>query len=91
LAQRRKIARVCVLFKAYTGEQAWKAISLRKTRSLSTDHDSKIRSRKQKTDIRKYSFVNRTIGPYNSGTNNLQMLKKLSPVNQEILGKRLGK
>jgi hypothetical protein len=26
LTQRREIARVCPLFKAYTGEQAWKAI-----------------------------------------------------------------
>jgi uncharacterized protein (DUF1501 family) len=26
LAQYRKIARICALFKAYTGEQAWKAI-----------------------------------------------------------------
>jgi hypothetical protein len=26
LAQRRKIARICALFKAYTGERAWKAI-----------------------------------------------------------------
>jgi hypothetical protein len=26
LAQRRKIARLCALFKAYTGERAWKAI-----------------------------------------------------------------
>jgi hypothetical protein len=26
LTERRKIARLCALFKAYTGEQAWKAI-----------------------------------------------------------------
>jgi hypothetical protein len=26
LAQRRKIARMCALYKAYTGERAWKAI-----------------------------------------------------------------
>jgi hypothetical protein len=29
------------------------------------DHDRKIRSRKQKTDIGKYSFVNRTIQLWN--------------------------
>jgi hypothetical protein len=29
------------------------------------DHDGKIRSRKQRTDIRKYSFVNRTIQLWN--------------------------
>jgi hypothetical protein len=51
LRERRKIARICVLFKAYAGERAWKAIG---------DHDRKIRSRKQKTDIGKYSFANRT-------------------------------
>jgi hypothetical protein len=26
LTQRREIARICALFKAYTGERAWKAI-----------------------------------------------------------------
>jgi hypothetical protein len=26
LTQRREIARICALFKVYTGEQAWKAI-----------------------------------------------------------------
>jgi hypothetical protein len=26
LAQRRKLARICALFKAYTGERAWKSI-----------------------------------------------------------------
>jgi hypothetical protein len=31
------------------------------------------------------------IGPYSSGTNYLHMLKGLSPVNQVILGKGLGK
>jgi hypothetical protein len=29
------------------------------------DHDRKIRSRKQKTDIGKYSFVNRTLQLWN--------------------------
>jgi hypothetical protein len=29
------------------------------------DHDRKIRSRKKKTDIGKYSSVNRTIQPWN--------------------------
>jgi len=31
LAQRRKIARVCALYKAYTGERAWKAIERQAT------------------------------------------------------------
>jgi hypothetical protein len=43
------------------------------------DHDRKIKSRKQRADIGKDSFVNR---PYSSG---------LSPANQVILGKGLGK
>jgi hypothetical protein len=50
------------------------------------DHDRKIRSRKQRTDIGKYSFVNRTIHLWN-----LHMLLGLSPVNQASLGKGLGK
>jgi hypothetical protein len=41
---------------------AWKAISdrLQTPCYLSRDGDRKIRSRKQRTDIGKYSFVNRT-------------------------------
>jgi hypothetical protein len=64
LAQRRKIARICALFKECTGERAWKAMGerLQGPCYLSRDdHDRKIRTRKQKTDIGKYSFVNRTI------------------------------
>jgi hypothetical protein len=58
------IARKCSLFKAYTGRQAWKAIEdrLPKPYYLSRDdHNRKIRTRKQITDVGKYSFVNRTI------------------------------
>jgi hypothetical protein len=69
LAQRRKIARLCVLFKAYTSEQASKAIEerLQGPCYLSRDdHDWKIRTRKQRTDIGKYSFVNRTIKLWNN-------------------------
>jgi hypothetical protein len=50
------------------GERAWKARgdTLQRPCYLSTvDHDRKIRSRKQKTDIVKYSFVNRTIELWN--------------------------
>jgi hypothetical protein len=69
LAQRRKTARLCALFKAYTGERAWKAIGerLQGPCYLSMDdHDRKIRTRKQRTDIGKYSFVNRTIKLWNN-------------------------
>ncbi|PNF41921.1 hypothetical protein B7P43_G15290 [Cryptotermes secundus] len=68
VTQCRQIARICTLFKAYTGEQAWKTIGDRLQRPcyLSRgDHDKKIRSRKQWTDIGKYSFVNRTIQIWN--------------------------
>jgi hypothetical protein len=62
LAQHRKISCICALFKAYKGEWAWKAIRdrLQSPCYLSrVDHDWKIRGRKQRTDMRKYSFVNR--------------------------------
>ena len=64
LAQLRTIARLCALFTAHSGERAWKAIRgrLRRAYCLSrVDHVRKIRDRKQRTDIGKYSFVNRTI------------------------------
>jgi hypothetical protein len=68
LAQRRKITRLCALFKAYSGERAWKAIldRLRRVYYLSrVGHVRKNRDRKQRTDIGKYSFVNRTIKNWN--------------------------
>jgi len=64
LAQRRTIARLWALFKAYCGERAWNAVRdrLRRAYCLSrVDHVRKIRDRKQRIDIGKYSFVNRTI------------------------------
>jgi hypothetical protein len=57
-----------VLFKAYSGERAWKAIGdrIQRPHYLSrVDSDWKIRSRRQKTDIGKYSLVNRTIHHWN--------------------------
>jgi hypothetical protein len=68
LAQRRKIARMCALFKAYTGQRAWKSIGdrLQVPSYLSrVEHNWKIRARKQRTDVDKYSFVNRTITDWN--------------------------
>jgi len=68
LAQRRLVARICALFKAYTGRRAWKAIGdrLPKPCYLSRgDRNRKIRSRKHRTDVGKYSFVNRTIKSWN--------------------------
>jgi len=51
LAQRRKIARMCALYKAYTGERAWKAIgdTLQAPSYLSrVDHYWKNQSQKTK-------------------------------------------
>jgi len=68
LAQRRTMVGLCALFKAYSGQRAWKAVRNRLRRSyyLSRfDHVRKIRDRKQRTDIGKYSFVNRAIRNWN--------------------------
>jgi hypothetical protein len=62
------IARLCALFKEYSGERSWKAIGdrLRRAYCLSrVDHVRKSRDRKQRTDIGKYSFVNRTFKNWN--------------------------
>ena len=72
LAQRRTAARLCALFKAYTGERARKAVRDRLRRPdylRRVDRVREIRDRKQRTDIGKYSFVNRTIKDW---TNYLQ-------------------
>ena len=71
LVQRRLIARICALFKAYTGGRSRKATGNRllKPCYLSRDdHDRKIRTRKQRTDVGKCSFVNRTIKGWNQLT-----------------------
>jgi hypothetical protein len=63
LTERRKLAHLCALFKAYTSEWVWKAVGDRLQTPYHLgrgDHGKKIRSRKQQRDIGKYSFVNRT-------------------------------
>jgi hypothetical protein len=58
------VSRSCALFKAYTGRRAWEAIGDRLLRPCylsKEDHNRKIRSRKQRTDIGKYSFITRII------------------------------
>lgn len=68
LASRRKIARLCALYKAYRGERAWEEIGVRLERPhymSRVDHKQKIKNRRQRTDIGKYSFVNRTIELWN--------------------------
>jgi len=68
LAQRRKIARMCAPYEAYTGDRAWKTIGerLQAPSYLSrVDCHWKIRDRKQRRDIGKYTFVNRSITDWN--------------------------
>jgi hypothetical protein len=68
LGQSGKIAHMCALYKAYTRKRTWKAIGdrLQASSYLSrVDHHWKIRDRKQRTDIGKYSFVNRSIADWN--------------------------
>ena len=63
-AQHRTITHLCALFIAYSGERAWKVIRDRLRRPdylIRVDHVQKIRDRKQRTVIGKYSFVNRNI------------------------------
>ena len=59
---------MCEFYKAYTSERAWKEIGtrLQAPNYLSrVDHHWKIRDRKQRRDIGKYSFVNRSITDWN--------------------------
>jgi hypothetical protein len=68
LEDRRLVSRFCALLKAYTGNRAWEAIGdriLRPCYLSREDHNCKIRNRKQRTDIGKYSFLNRTIIDWN--------------------------
>ena len=54
--------------KAYTGGRAWKATRARLLKPCylsSDDHNRKIRTRKQRTDVGKYSFVKRIIKSWN--------------------------
>jgi len=53
---------------SYTGGRAWKAIGDRLLKPCYLgrgDHNRKIRTRKQGTDVGKYSLVNRTIRNWN--------------------------
>jgi hypothetical protein len=68
LDQHRTITCLCALFKAYSREPAWKAKHDRLQRPYylsRVDQVQKIRDRKQRTYIRKYSFINRTIKNWN--------------------------
>ena len=91
LASCRKLSRICALFKSYSGEQAWKVIGdrLKQPHYLSrVDHECKIRSRRQRTDIGKYSFVNMAIEDWNQLP--AEVLETL-PCKQNTLKKRVRK
>jgi len=68
LVQLGTIECLSTIFKAYCGERTWKAIRNRLRRPycvIKVDHVRKIRDRKQRMDIGKYSFVNKTINNWN--------------------------
>jgi hypothetical protein len=91
LAQRRMTARICALYKAYKGERAWKDIGdrLQAPHYLSrVDHSWKIRTRKIRTDVGKFSFVNRTIA---DGNQLPEGVIGTSPVKTCIFRKRVRK
>jgi hypothetical protein len=59
---------MCAHYKGYTGDRTWKEIGdrLQAPSYLSkVGHYWKIKARKQRTDIGKYSFVNRSITDWN--------------------------
>jgi hypothetical protein len=68
LAQRRWAARMCELYKVYNGERTWKDIGDRLQAQYyqsRLDHCWKIRSRKIRSDVGKFSFVNRSNADWN--------------------------
>ena len=68
MAQRRNIARLCALYTAYNWEPSWKAIRDRLRSPFYFNgvyHVWKIMDRKERTDIGKYSFLNRTFKNWN--------------------------
>jgi hypothetical protein len=77
--------------KAYCGEKAWKDIGdrLERPHYLSrVDHNLKIRNRRQRTEIGKYSILNRTIEHWNQLL--AEVLKPL-PCNSTTFRKRVRK
>jgi hypothetical protein len=68
LSLRRKLSCIFALFRVYSGEWAWKARGdrLQWRNYLSrVYHEWRIRNRRQRMDIGKYSFVNRTFQLWN--------------------------
>jgi hypothetical protein len=87
----RSTAQICALHKTYNGERAWKDIGdrLQAPYYLSrVDHSWKIRSRKVRTEVGKFSFVNRTIADWNQLP---EGVIGTSPVKARIFRKRVRK
>jgi len=64
MAQHREIAHISAVYKVYSRELAWKAVGDRLERPyclIRVNYDWKIWNRRQRMDIGKHSFVNRTI------------------------------
>jgi len=78
LAQRRLVARINTLIKAYIGKRD---CNLRRD-----DHNWKIRNSKQKTNVGKYSFVNRTLKSWNQVPAGLlaSFLRKLNTFKKRV-------
>jgi hypothetical protein len=84
-------ARLCALYKAYNDERAWKDIGnrLQAPYYLSrVDHCWKISARMIRTDVGKFSFVNRTIAEWNQLP---EGAKGTSPVKTHTFRKRARK
>lgn len=68
LETRRKQARLCSLYRAYIGQKAWGDITARLEKPTyygRNDHEYKIKTIRQRTDVGKFSFLNRTINDWN--------------------------
>jgi hypothetical protein len=66
-----KIARKYAVYKAYTGERAWKIIRDRlqaPSYLIRVNHNWEIRTRKKRTDFGKFSIENRNITDWNQLT-----------------------
>jgi hypothetical protein len=68
-AERRRTTRICAPYKAYNGERYRGQVTGYRLQApyyrSRVDHCCKIRSRKIRTDVGKFSFVNRTIADWN--------------------------
>ncbi len=68
LEKRREKSRLCALFKAIGVIGRWGEVGARLSKPTyfaRNDHGFKIRQRKQRTDVGKFSFINRTIQNWN--------------------------